>query len=439
MPSSSSLRHPAEAPAEQGPVLARGVSSGARTRTHPLLLAGASGATVIGVDGRRITDYVLGMGPMLLGHGRPEILDAVREQLTRGVLYGTAETELALADRLHALLPHAERVAMVSTGSEATHLAVRIARTATGRPVIVKFEGHYHGWIDPLFVNSQSNPAAAADAHPVPVLHGVQGAALPADVVVIRWNDRDELERVFAEYPGRIAGVVLEPVPMNFGTFLPAPGYTELLRELCTRDGAMLIFDEVLSGFRVALGGAAELLGVRPDLAVYAKAIAGGFPMAVVAGTDDAMAPIVRGPIVPAGTYSGHLVSVAAAHATLDILESGRDEVYAGLETIGARLEDGISAAAEQRGAPLSVNRVGSVLQLFWGLPGPAVDYATAWASDRQTIARISEEQLDTGSLVSPRGLLLLSTAHTAEDVDRLVEGIAASLDALAAGAGAVR
>lgn len=407
---------------QHSPSLARGVASGARLRSRPLVFDRAQGATVWTTDGTPLTDYMLGMGPMLLGHGDSHVLARVSEQLGRGVLYGTTKLELELADRLSAMLPHAERVAFVSSGSEGTHLAIRIARASTGRRLIVKFEGQYHGWLDPLFVNTQNTGAAPRGTVTVPAIHAVVGQTPSDDVVVTRWNDADAISALFAERGDEIAGVILEPLPMNFGTMLPDADYPAVLRDLCTRFGSLLIFDEVLSGFRVALGGATEMLGVQPDLAIYAKAIASGFPLAAVVGTEAAMQSIVAGPVQPAGTYSGNPISVAAALATLDVLTSRGPGLYADLDRIGTRLRDGIRAHRATH-PQLEVNQIGSVLQLFWGT-GPVASFETATTSDKGRIARLSEAQERYGSLVSPRGLILLSAAHRDDEIDALADGI---------------
>lgn len=414
--------------AASSPVLARGVSSGARLRSDPLVLSSAAGSRVRDRHGREYVDFILGMGPVLLGHGRREVLDRVSSQLEHGVLFGTTESELELAERLKRLLPHAEHVAFVNSGSEGTHLAIRIARASTGRNLILKFEGHYHGWVDPLFANTQNNRAGDGAGIVVPGEHSVEGLPVDSDVIVGRWNAAADLRPMFEAFGDRLAAVILEPIPMNFGTMLPQPGYMESLRALCDESGTLLIYDEVLSGFRLGLGGAAGLLGVSPDMAVYAKAMANGFPMAAVVGVRSAMESIVSGPVFPAGTYSGSPVSVAAALATLDILQAEAKTIYPRLEELGARLKDAIERIARQENAPLVVSQVGSVLQLFWGLGGPPDTYAAAARSDRSVIARICEAQQDRGLLVSPRGLLLLSAVHTAEDVDALAAGIGDTL-----------
>lgn len=409
--------------------LARGVSSAARLRARPLVLRSAHDARVVDVDGREYADFVLGMGPILLGHSRPEILDRVQTRMRQGALYGTTEQEFELAETLCRVLPHAETVAFSNTGSEATHLALRLARAGTGRRLIVKFEGHYHGWIDPLFANTQMNDATRTADFPVPGQHSVRGQASSADVLVIRWNDVDELRQVFSDHPGEIAGVIVEPIPMNFGTLMPDAEFAAELRSITARDGARLIFDEVLSGFRLALGGAAEILGVSPDLAVYAKAIANGFPLAAVAGTLEAMDPIINGPMLPAGTYSGNPISVEASLAALDILQDDRTEMYPRLDHLGSRLAQQIRAIADETGAPLSVNQIGSVLQMFWGVDKTIRAYADADTSDRATMSRLSEGLLDKGSLVSGRGLILLSAMHTEADIDALAAALRDGVD----------
>lgn len=403
--------------------LPRGVASAARIRSVPLILQSGQGAEVVDVDGNRYVDFVLGMGPMLLGHGRAEVVEAVRQQVGEGVLFGTHPSEIRLAQRLIDLLPYAEKIVYANSGSEATHWAVRIARATTRRRLIVKFEGHYHGWIDPLFVNTQGvAPSPASAAHP-PIAHAA-GMFPPEDVVVCRWNDLDELRAVFAEHAGQIAGVIMEPLPMNFGTMLPDEGYLEGVRDLCRSEDSLLIFDEVLSGFRVALGGAAELLGTQPDLGVYAKAVASGFPLAVVAGTERSMSSITDGDLFPAGTYSAGATAVAAANATLDVLTDNRTKLYAHLDALGTRLRSHLTQRAAEHELPLVVQQIGSVIQLLWDPDQPVRTFADAMAGDRDIIRQVSEEVQAHGYYLSPRGLILLSKAHTDEMVDGLAEAL---------------
>lgn len=417
-------------------VLARGVSSGARLRSKPLILRDAQGAWVTDVGGNVYADFVLGMGPMLLGHGNASVLEAVREQLNRGVLFGTHENEVALAERIVGILPFADKVLFLNSGSEAIHCAVRVARATTNRSLVVKFEGHYHGWLDPLFVNTQVNsPAEPHHDHPQ-VVSAAHAMPVPADVRVCRWNDFAELDRLFQQHRGEIAAVVMEPIPMNFGTMLADPGYLEKVRALCTENQTLLIFDDVLAGFRVALGGSSELLGVQPDLGVYAKVIASGFPLAFVAGSDEALRSITTGPLLPAGTYSGSPTAVAAAHATLTVLEQGGQELYDDLDALGKQIRQGVAGIADELAVPLVANQVGSVVQLFWNPRLPIRSFADGMVSDREAIAAISEGVLEHGSLLAPRGLILLSTEHTSDMVTSLLRGLRASTQAWLASAG---
>lgn len=413
--------------AEARRVLPRGVSSSARLRSAPLVFERAEGVRITDVEGRSYTDFVLALGPMLLGHGRTEVLAAVRAQLERGVLFGNHEAEIRLAELLCDVLPHADKVAFANSGSEATNLAVRIAKATTGRANVVKFEGHYHGWLDPLFVNAPPSPPTSADEPRPTSVHAVAGASAAESTLVCRWNDLPDLEALLAERGSDVAAVIMEPFPFNFGTFRPDDGYLESVRKLCHDNGSLLIFDEVLSGFRVALGGAAEVVA-EPDIGVYAKAMASGFPIAAVAGTDQAMRSIVEGPVHPAGTYSGSPVAVSAALATLHVLVDDRSRIYPELDEKGAYLRERIESVAVDLGVPLVVNQIGSVLQLLWNPRLPVRTYADACRSDREAVARICEGVLEHGSLVTPRGLILLSTLHEREHLDRLVHGLRESV-----------
>lgn len=410
-------------------VLPRGVASGARIRTSPIVFQGAEGAEIIDVDGNRYIDCVLGMGPILLGHGQPEILKAVQDQIGKGVLFGTHPGEIQLAERLVGLLPYADRILFANSGSEGTHLALRVARASTGRRLIVKFEGHYHGWVDPLFVNTQAvPPSATALEHPESV-HAA-GLTKPEDILLCRWNDADELQVLFDEHGHDIAAVIMEPLPMNFGTMWPDVGYLNAVRQMSDDSGSLLIFDEVLSGFRVALGGAAQLLEVQPDIGVYAKAIAAGFPLAIVAGSEAAMDSIINGKLVPAGTYSASPTGVSAANAMMDILETQEQEIYPYLDSLGQRVRDGVRRVATTMEVPLVAQQIGSVVQLLWDPVQPVRTYADASAGDREIVARLCEELLQHGFLVAPRGLILLSARHTSDQVDALVDAIEAVVGA---------
>lgn len=405
-------RHLARAQA----VLPRGVSSAFRADLRPVppVIDRAAGSRIWDVDGREYLDYVGAYGPALLGHTPPELVDAVAEQLPRGVLYGGPHPgELELAERIVEIVPSAEIVSLCNSGSEAVQQALRVARAATGRPCVLRFTGHYHGWIEPMLASSEG-PKLAADG----------------DVITIAWNDPDRLRAAVEQHAGRLAAILMEAVPCNRGAFLPAAGYLELARELSDRLGVVLIFDEVISGFRLAAGGAQELTGVTPDLTVLAKALGGGVPIAAIAGRRSVMGVASDGPLRLLGTYNGHPLGVAAANAVLRRIE--RDvELYGRLEALGDRLQRGLLDAAGEAGVPLGVNRVGSVLQLTWGVEGPVADHDAFLRSDAEMLAALAEQLLLRGVHTMPRGLWFVSAAHDAADVDATLTAAAEALRAL--------
>jgi glutamate-1-semialdehyde 2,1-aminomutase len=305
------------------------------------------------------------------------------------------------------------------------HAAIRLARATTGRTLVVKFDGHYHGWIDPVYVNGPGMPPDD------PVTHAVPGLPPPPGVLSCRWNDLDAITSLLAEHDGQVAAVIMEPVPCNFGNYEPDPGYLASVRRLCDRHGAILIFDEVITGFRVALGGAQERYGAEPHLTVLAKAIASGFPLSAVAGTADVMAAAAGpGPVRHIGTYNGNPISVAAANATLEALARGGDALYAQLESRSARLAECMRDVARAQDAPLVVNQVGSVLHLLWEPREPVRHYEDAFESDRAAIADLAAHLLGMGIFATERGLWFVSTAHSDADIDRTIAAVG---DALAA------
>lgn len=423
-------RHRSKNAAKQArAIIPGGAASAARWRnkTTPIFAACADGATITDIDKRTYLDFVLGLGPVILGHRPPEVLDAVASALESGIVYATPhEREADLAERVIAAVPSAERVTFTCTGSEAVHLAVRTARSQTGRSRIVKFDGHYHGWLDPLFVNAPGGTSMEGAVN-APT-HAVSGQVASNDVTVAAWHDLDALERALSAGPPA-AAVLMEPIPCNYGAVEPDAAYMNGVRYLCDRHGCLLVFDEVLTGFRLGLGGAQERIGVLPDLTVCSKAVASGFPIALVAGREDAMSPLIHGPVQAAGTFSGSPLSVAAAIATLDVLSSRNDQIYPRLEVLGAQLAAGIRAAAAGARAPLLVNQVGSVLQLFWEVDGPVRTFADAASDDRAEVANLARKLLDVGIHVPERGLMLLCAAHTSDDVEFAVNAFAQALE----------
>lgn len=405
-------------------VIPHGVSSFARMRRQPLFFSAAAGSHLTDVDGNDYVDCVLGLGPLFLGHRHPEVVAAVTAVMGKvDLTAGQTVLEVELAERIAAWIPCADKVLFTGSGSEAVQVALRVARATTGRSRILKFEGHYHGWIDPVYANAPGAPAGREASGFVEVMPNVNGRNLPEnELTVTTWNNISALEEVMREVGNTVAAVIMEPIPFNFGSFLPQSGYLAAVKEICRRYGALLIFDEVVSGFRIHPGGAQALLGVTPDIACFAKAVASGYPMAFVTGTDDAMRSAVSGPVHHAGTFNASPLGMAAGLATTEILGRDSGAIYLEVEEQAARLEEGLAQVAINHDLPLTFNRVGSVMQAFWGVLGPVGHYDVACRSDTETIATLFESVTRRGVHASSRGLLYTSSAHTPRDIDRVVE-----------------
>jgi glutamate-1-semialdehyde 2,1-aminomutase len=387
----------------------------------PFFVARAEGAQLVTTDGRRLCDYVQSWGASILGHAHPRVVEAVTKAAADGTSYGApTEREVELAEAICAHVPSVEKVRLVSSGTEATMSALRVARGATGRDVIVKFAGAYHGHADALLAAAGSGVATFG----LPGSAGVPAAAVE-HTAVVPWNDPAGLDRVLGERA--VAAVILEPVPANMGLVAPAPGFLDHVAAACRRAGAVLIFDEVITGFRLGLGGAQAWAGITPDLSCFGKVIGGGLPLAAFGGRAelmDQLAPL--GPVYQAGTLSGNPLATAAGLAVLAELDAGS---FAALEAAAARLADGLRSALA---APVQVSRVGTLVGLFFH-PGPVTDYDTARASDTARYARFFHGVLDRGTYVAPSTFeaLFVSLAHTDADIDRTVEA-AAEADAAA-------
>ena len=401
-------------------VLTRGVGSALRAaqRPTPLAIAHASGSRLVDVDGNAYIDYVLGFGPVLLGHRPPAVVRAVEAQLRRGILYGAQhQGELELAEQLVELIPSAELVAFSSSGSEAIKAALRFARAATGRRLVIKFDGHYHGWLDPVHVSGPALPPSSETGGP---RHVVPGLPAPADLLTCRWNDLGALTRLVEEHDGAVAAVVMEPVPCNFGAYEPLPGYLEGVRELCDRHGVVLIFDEVITGFRLARGGAQERYGVLADLTILGKIVGGGLPAAAYGGAPALMELVApAGGVYQAGTLSGNPLATAAALATLEQLEP---DAYSQLEHTTTLLADGLREAAAQEGVPLQVQAVTGLVTPFFSKDSVA-DYSGATGCDLAAYGRWCRALLREGIYPPPSQFeaWFPSLAHTEEDVERTV------------------
>jgi glutamate-1-semialdehyde 2,1-aminomutase len=373
----------------------------------PLILDAGKGPRVRDADGRWYLDYIGSWGPAILGHAAPAVVEAVREAALDGFALGaTGPREVELGERVRAAMPSMERLRFVSSGTEAVMSAIRLARGATGRDLIVKFAGGYHGHGDSLLVDAGSGLATLA----MPGSAGVTAGAA-SDTVVLPYNDPVAVAAAFRAHPGRIAAVIVEPVGANVGVIAPEPGFLEALREHTAANGALLIFDEVITGFRVARGGAQERYGIVPDLTTLGKIVGGGMPIGAYGGRADLMAHIAPdGGVYQAGTLSGHPLSMAAGIATLDLLTP---DAYDVLEATGAALEAGLREVATAAGREVAIARVGSLLTVFFraGVPRSSSE---ALSSDRDAYARFFGTMLDEGVLLAPSQFeaWFLSVAH---------------------------
>jgi len=391
----------------------------------PPFITRAKGATVWDADGREYVDYVGSWGPMILGHCHAEVVKAVRRQLDWGMSFGApTRAEVEIAELIGERVPSVQSVRMVNSGTEATMSAIRLARAATGRDKIVKFEGCYHGHGDSFLSKAGSGAATLG----VPDSPGVP-AALAALTLNARFNDIRSVEALLEAHKGETAAVIVEPVVGNMGCVAPKDGFLAQLRQACDKAGALLIFDEVMTGFRVALGGAQERYGVRPDLTTFGKIIGGGLPVGAYGGRRDLMEQMAPGgPVYQAGTLSGNPLAMAAGLATLRHL-SAHPEIYEKLENLGAALEKAVRAAIAQRSYPLSMNRVGSMATLFFH-PGPVDSWDEASACDRKRFAAYHRAMLRRGYYMPPSQFeaFFLSAAHDAEIIERTAEAMSESL-----------
>ena len=391
---------------------------------EPFFVDHASGAHIRDVDGHEYIDYVGTWGPAILGHAPQVVVEAVREAARHGLSYGIPNPlEVEMAELICAWVPSVEKVRMVNSGTEATMSCVRLARGFTKRDKIVKFEGCYHGHVDSLLVRAGSG----ALTHGQPDSAGVPGA-LAELTITLPFNDAEALEKIFAAHGPEIAAVIVEPVPANAGLIPPLPGYLQKLREICTAHGALLIFDEVMTGFRVAKGGVQELTGVRPDLTAMGKVIGGGLPVGAFGGRADIMDHLSPdGPVYQAGTLSGNPLAMAAGLAQLRELE--RTGAWAHLEKLGAQFEAAMRSAAAAAGKNYAFHRLGSMFCLFF-TEEPVRNLDEAKKSDTAAFARFFHHCLDRGVYFAPSQFEtgFISTAHTAQDIARTAEVAAEAL-----------
>jgi glutamate-1-semialdehyde 2,1-aminomutase len=380
----------------------------------PIFFERASGAYLWDVDGKRYIDYVGSWGPMLAGHTHPAVVEAVQQAAARALSYGApTEAEIELAELLCRLVPSLERVRLVSSGTEATMTALRLARGATGRSLIVKFEGCYHGHADSLLVKAGSGALT---------LGNPSSAGVPADTaahtIVLDYNDTEQIKNLFATRGREIAAVIVEPVAGNMNLVLPAKDFLETVREACTRHGALLILDEVMTGFRVALGGAQQRFGITPDLTTLGKVIGGGLPVGAVGGRRDVMEKLAPlGPVYQAGTLSGNPVAVAAGIATLKLVQ--QPGFCEKVEATTRRLVDGLVEEARKAGVAFSAQSIGSMFGLYFRAAPPA-SYAEVMQCDREAFNRFFHAMLEGGVYLAPSAYEagFVSAAHTPGDID---------------------
>ncbi len=394
----------------------------------PRFITGAKGARMVDADGREYIDYVGSWGPMILGHCHPEVVEAVALQLGTGMSYGApTEAEIEMAELIAEIVPSVDVVRMVNSGTEATMSAIRLARAATGRDKFIKFEGCYHGHGDSFLVKAGSGAATLG----VPDSPGVP-SSLAACTLNARFNDAESVEALLESNPDEIAAVIVEPVVGNMGCVPPDEGFLQSLRSICDKAGALLILDEVMTGFRVALGGAQERFGVTPDLTTFGKIIGGGLPVGAYGGREEIMRQMAPdGPVYQAGTLSGNPLAMAAGLATLRHLKE-HPEVYDSLEELGAKLESSIRKTIESSSIPLSFNRVGSMMTLFFN-PGPVKSWDNSSQSNKEQFARYHKAMLDQNIYMPPSQFeaFFVSAAHSEEDISKTGEAIVAALNQL--------
>jgi glutamate-1-semialdehyde 2,1-aminomutase len=397
-----------------------GVNSPVRAFSpYPFFTERAKGSRLFDVDGKDYVDYCLAYGPLILGHAHPKIVEAVKAQLEKGSLYGTpTEQEVELAELICKLVPSAEMVRLVSTGGEATMSAIRAARGYTGKKKIIKFEGCYHGAHDYVLVKAGSG----ATTFGMPTSLGIPEETT-RNTIVVPFNDAEKLEEAVKKNKADLAAVIVEPVIGNIGVVLPKEGFLETLRELTENYKVVLIFDEVITGFRLALGGAQEYYGITPDMTTLGKILGGGFPMAAFVGKEEIMRMIApSGKVYQAGTYSGNPISVIAGLATLRFLCDGGEDFYAEMESKCEAVVKPLEKVMRESGLKLQINHIASMFQLFF-TEKAVYDYASVKTADNAKYLRFHSSLLTQGVFLPPSQFetCFLSAVHSAEDLDKTV------------------
>jgi glutamate-1-semialdehyde 2,1-aminomutase len=413
--------------------IAGGVNSNVRLSGTPICFASGKGSRLTDLDGNVYIDYALGMGPHILGHAPPAVTEEVARTLSTGQLFaGQHALELQLAEKFISCVRSAELVRFGLTGSETVQAALRVARAHTGRPEIIKFEGHYHGWFDNILINL--NGPAAKESGQLPLPHHLQSAGQSPhasdDVAVLPWNDFEAIERYVGSNHSKIAAIITEPVMLNTGGILPKPDYLQHLRRLATAHGIVLIFDEVITGFRVALGGAQALYGVQPDLSIFAKALGAGFPVAALTGRREIMELFGSGRVNHSGTYNANLVSISAALATLGILSAEGQPAFARINAVGKALMEGIAEIAARCGVNLKVSGLPSAFHTCFA-DHSIDDYVTYMRADHKRLGSFLGALLERGVRPTSRGTWFVSAAHSDNDAASTLDAVERSLQSI--------
>lgn len=418
--------------AEAANVIAGSVNSNVRLAGAPMPMCfeRGEGAYLFDVDGNRYYDYALGMGPTILGHAPKSVYDAVARSLSDGQMFaGQHRHELELAKLLQTHIPSAELTRVGMSGSEMVQAALRVSRAFTGKSKFIKFEGQYHGWFDNVLISHAPKVAEPGEKLPVPrephFESKGQSLNVADEIIVLPWNDAAALEQVIAEHGNDIAAIITEPAMCNTGAIAPLPGYLEKMRDLTSANNIVLIFDEVITGFRLALGGAQERFGITPDLSTFAKAMAGGFPVAALVGRADIMDMFSKGGVNHSGTYNSNVQSVVASIATISELAADDGAALKKAEETGAHLMDGLRRLSNDLNLNMQVTGFGTAFTTYFGEPDSVTDYQSYKQTDAKQLQHLLSGLVERGVRPTNRGTWLVSTAHTEQDADETLEAVA--------------
>lgn len=411
-----------------------GVNSPARAfksvHNDPIFIKQAIGSCITDIDGNNYIDFVGSWGPMILGHSDPSVLEALQKAMFKGTSYGAPTlVETELAELIKSMVPSIDKIRMVNSGTEATMSALRLARGYTGRELVIKFEGCYHGHGDSFLIQAGSGALTLGTPNSPGVTKGTA-----SDTLLAVYNDLESVKALFKNYGEQIAAIILEPVTGNMGVIIPEPGFIEGIRSLCDTYGTVFIFDEVMTGFRLAQGGAQEILGVKPDLTTFGKIIGGGLPVGAYGGREDIMNMLApQGPVYQAGTLSGNPLAMTAGIETLKQLKEKGEELYADLERKSQKLADGIYKNLKKTGVPGIVNRKGSMLTLFFSEMEKIMSYQDVMTADTERFAAYFNQMLNNGIYLPPSQFeaLFVSIAHSDEDIEITLEANYQSLSKL--------